>query len=272
MDKVRVLIVDDNVFIRSKLSEFLRRHDGISIIAEASEGNEALAILANTEIDIILLDIVMPKMDGLQMLEEMQKTFTGLISKTIVLTALARDDLIKRVVNLGISYYMVKPINGKTLIAQMQKVIGRPLLSKEQACPIQHTIESINERLSNLLSRIGIPEHMAGYQYLREAIKLVIAKPDVINYIMKELYPEVGRLFATTACNVERDMRNAIQAAWNRGEKDLGKVFGYKAISMEDKPTNKEFILHIVATLNNKGIQRTAFCSDKHDEDMMHSP
>ena len=252
MEGIRVLIVDDNAELRRTLADFLNKQEGISVVAQASNGMEALQQLSEQPVDILLMDIIMPQMDGYALLEELRRRPPEPMPQVIVLTALGRDDFIMRAVELGARYYMVKPFEVQVLAARIREVAGQPIKSLE---PVRvgstgHG-QSLDERLSSLFLTIGIPAHIKGYQFLREAVKMVIDNPDVINRITKELYPGIGRRFNTTASKVERAIRHAIEVAWSRGRiETLNRAFGCKVASKEDKPTNGEFVAMIADKLS----------------------
>ena len=252
MDGIRVLLVDDNAELRRLVAEFLSKQDGITVVGQASNGVEALQCLSEQPVDIMLMDIIMPQMDGYTLLEELRRRPMDSPPQVIVLTALGRDDFIMRAVELGARYYMVKPFEVQVLLSRIREIAGQPVKALE---PVRNMApghgQSLDERLSSLFLTIGIPAHIKGYQFLREAVKMVIENPDVINRITKELYPGIGRRFNTTASKVERAIRHAIEVAWSRGRiETLNRAFGCKVASKEDKPTNGEFVAMIADKLS----------------------
>lgn len=257
MEKTRLLLVEDNVELRRKMAMMLDKEEDCAVVGEAGNGLEALSLLKREPVDIILLDIIMPHMDGYTMLEELRKLHLEPMPKVIVLTALSRDDFIMRAVELGASYYMVKPFEPKVLLSRIRELAGKPGV-KMDTLPIafQEKRQSLDEKLSSLFLTIGIPAHIKGYQFLREAVKMVVENPDVINRITKELYPGIAKRFNTTASKVERAIRHAIEVAWSRGRiETLNTAFGCKVATKEDKPTNGEFIAMIADKLS---MERTA--------------
>ena len=159
-----------------------------------------------------------------------------------MLTGLARDDFIMRAIQLGASYYMVKPFDMNLLYERIVEVAREQPAAVLAAAP-QAADESVDERITNLFLTLGIPAHIKGYQYLREAVRMVLENHDVINRITKELYPGIARKFDTSASKVERAMRHAIEVAWTRGRLDaVNQMYGYRVFAREDKPTNGEFI------------------------------
>jgi len=258
MGDIRVMLVDDNAELRRSIREYMAHQEGVCVAAECANGLEALERLGKTQIDVIVLDIIMPQMDGYSFLEELRAQQAGHTAQVIVVSALGRDDFIMRAVELGAKFYMIKPFEPAVLCTRIREVCGLTTPQPEALRPVmQQAAPSIDEKLAGLFLTIGIPAHIKGYQFLREAVKMVVENPDVINRITKELYPGIGKRFNTSASKVERAIRHAIEVAWSRGRVDtLNKAFGYKVATKEDKPTNGEFIAMIADKLALE--QRTA--------------
>ena len=256
-EPIKLLVVDDNCELRQKMVQVLNSQEEFRVVGEAENGVEALAFLKREPVDVMLLDIIMPHMDGYTLMEELQRQALEVPPRIIVVTALGRDDFIMRAVELGASYYVVKPFEMRVLMDRIRQVVGQPL--HRESLPAIHPADpekSLDEKLSSLFLTIGIPAHIKGYQFLREAVKMVIDNPDIINRITKELYPGIGKHFNTTASKVERAIRHAIEVAWNRGRiESLNATFGCRVCTKEDKPTNGEFIAMIADMLS---LERTA--------------
>ena len=244
MDKIRVMLADDNQSILRLLSDFFARKEDIELVASVSDGTEIMDAVREHAPDILVMDIIMPRMDGFMALEELRQMDEAIRPKVIVLTGLARDDFIMRAIRLGASYYMVKPFDMHLLYSRIVEVAGNVPEAAVAAAPEGAPgEESLDEQITNLFLTLGIPAHIKGYQYLREAVHMVIDNHDVINRITKELYPGVARRFETSASKVERAMRHAIEVAWSRGRLDsVNRMYGYKVFDAMDKPTNGEFI------------------------------
>ncbi len=254
MHSTRILVVDDHASLRKEVAAFLRGQEGIEAVGEAANGVEALKCLAEECFDIMVTDLVMPMMDGYTLLEEMRHAGLQAMPKVIVASALGRDDFVVRAIDLGAMFYMVKPYEPAHLlghIRDLQEGAGKeapPVRRLAAASPNAVTLE---EKLGSLFLTIGIPAHIKGYQFLREGIKMVIERPELINRITKELYPGIAKHFGTSASKVERAMRHAIEVAWNRGRVDtLNAAFGCRVCTPEDKPTNGEFIAMIADKLS----------------------
>jgi len=244
MEKIRLMLADDNLTLRNSLTDYFASQNDIELTRPAANGLEVLDLLEEERPDVLLLDIIMPRLDGMGVLRELSQRADR--PRVIMLTALRSDDIITRAMELGASYYMIKP-------AQPRE-IHRQILSAASCAPAVHipvpesaasaySRWSPDERVANLFLSIGIPAHIKGYQYLREAVRMVIDDHDVINRITKELYPGIARRYGTSSSKVERAMRHAIEVAWNRGRLDsTNQLLGVNLFSERDKPTNGEFI------------------------------
>ncbi len=246
METVRVVIADDNLQLRSLVAEYLKMQDGIEIVALAEDGLETIAAVEEHQPDVLICDLIMPKMDGYAVLERLTAMDADKRPSVIALTALGRDDFIARAVKLGVSYYMVKPIDLAALTQRVFESVGETVRADAIGMPRLSQRDgsvSLEERIANLFLTVGIPAHIKGYQYLREAVRITIENPDVMGRITKELYPGIARRFGTTSSKVERAIRHAIEVAWNRGRIEaLDEAFGRNVCSLDDKPTNGEFI------------------------------
>ena len=251
MEGYRILIVEDHMQSRTEMAEYLRKQEGIALVREAGNGAEALKLLSEEPFEIMITDIIMPQMDGYALLEEMRRRSLPSHPQTIVVSALSRDDFVTRAIELGATFYMVKPFDMRHLMSHIRDLSGGKIKPAGAAAPApresqNRRVQTLDERLGSLFLTIGIPAHIKGYQFLRQAVKMVVEDPDRINRITKELYPGIARHFGTSASKVERAIRHAIEVAWNRGRiETLNTAFGCKVCTPEDKPTNGEFIAMI---------------------------
>ena len=251
MEKIRIFLTDDNDEIRAALHTYLEAQEDMIISGEAANGVEALQRLPECPSDVIILDLIMPQMDGFGVLEQVQRIPPEQRPRVIALTALGREDFIARALRLGVNYYMVKPVEMSQLMdrvrdsaRQMEGVCEEPPELPPPPSP------NVDDRMSNIFLSLGIPAHIKGYQFLREGVRLVIEQPDRINRITKELYPSIARRYATSPSKVERAIRHAIEVAWSRGRvESLNRAFGCRVAIPEDKPTNGEFIALIADKL-----------------------
>ena len=259
MDRVQVLITDDNDEIRAALRDYLESQEDMTVVAEAANGMEAIRLLNEKHVDVMLLDIIMPQLDGYGVLEQMQLLPAENRPRVIALTALSREDFIHRALRLGVDYYMVKPADMQAIAARIRDAARQQDIVSTDPVPFPVASRSIDDRLSNIFLSLGIPAHIKGYQFLREAVKLVLDNPDSINRITKELYPTIARRFGTSASKVERAIRHAIEVGWSRGRvESLNRAFGCRVATPEDKPTNGEFIALIADKLALEEQQRNA--------------
>ena len=251
MEKILIFLTDDNDEIRAALHKYLEAQEDMIISGEAANGVEALQRLPECPSDVIILDLIMPQMDGFGVLEQVQRIPPEQRPRVIALTALGREDFIARALRLGVNYYMVKPVEMSQLMdrvrdsaRQMEGVCEEPPELPPPPSP------NVDDRMSNIFLSLGIPAHIKGYQFLREGVRLVIEQPDRINRITKELYPSIARRYATSPSKVERAIRHAIEVAWSRGRvESLNRAFGCRVAIPEDKPTNGEFIALIADKL-----------------------
>ena len=244
MEKIRVMLADDNQSILRLLTDYLERKPDIEVVAAVSDGAAIVDAIRQFLPDLLVMDVIMPHKDGFMALEEMGRLEVALRPKVIVLTGLSRDDFIMRAIRLGAGYYMVKPFDMHVLYSRIREMAGDEGVVVDVSQPESSSgAESVDEQITNLFLTIGIPAHIKGYQYLREAVRMVLDNHEVINRITKELYPGIARKFDTSASKVERAMRHAIEVAWTRGRLDtVNQMYGYKVFAKDDKPTNGEFI------------------------------
>lgn len=257
--KQKLLIVDDNGELRAQMGKALATMEDIVVVGTAANGMMALDMIVKHKPDIILLDIIMPQLDGFGVIEYLKEQEQ--MPDIIVISALAQESFVLRALEMGVKYYMAKPFEMEALKSRVQDLLllrkgtlpaVRPVKSSYSANLLfsQDLPKSTDEKISTIFITIGIPAHIKGYHFLREAIKMVIQNPDAINRITKELYPGIGKKFNTSASKVERAIRHAIEVAWTRGKiENINQLFGYNVYSRNDKPTNGEFIALIADKL-----------------------
>lgn len=231
MQQITVLVCDDNSDFVNSVVEYFANNERVRIVGTCANGNEAIEQVARLNPDVLLLDLVMPQLDGFSVLERLDKGNT----RIIVVSALNQDIFVLKAMGLGADYFMMKPV---AMSALQDRIIDAKF-------PRTKTVKdkSMDEKLSNIFITVGIPAHIKGYQYLREAIKITVENPDIINCITKRLYPEVADHFNTSPSKVERAIRHAIEVAWNRGKiENINNLFGVRVYGHNEKPTNGEFI------------------------------
>ena len=249
----RILIADPHDDFRELLGDMIDREDGLEVVASAQDGIEALALITETLPDIVLLDIVLPKLDGLGVLQKLPET--GHAPGIIVVSGFFNDAVVSQCSELGAHYFMPKPCDIPALLSRIRQVSSliRPAAPAAGAgIEMQQRQEpSLEAVVTDVIHEIGVPAHIKGYQYLREAIMITINDMDAINAVTKILYPSVAKKFGTTPSRVERAIRHAIEVAWDRGDLEtLQKYFGYTVNSCKGKPTNSEFIAMIADCLS----------------------
>lgn len=249
-DALKVIIADDGYELLNVLEDYLEKKDGIRIISKLSDGEEVLNTLRVTKCDLLLLDIFMPNCDGIKVLEELKnhKDYYQVPKNIIVITAFANEKIMKKVADLGANYFIVKPINFEHLFN-----IINGLKEEEQEAQTTYTLTDeadLDTEITTLLHEIGVPAHIRGYLFIREAIKMVYNRIDILGNITKILYPEIARKFNTTSSRVERAIRHAIEVSWVRGNVDsISEIFSYTISYNKAKPTNSEFIAMIADRL-----------------------
>lgn len=245
--KIRIMIVDDNQeFITNLLSHF-ESNERFEVVAVAKNGIEAVEKFNESKPSVMILDLVMPQADGFSVLESIDKKD----SKIIICSALSQDAFVAKAMALGADYYMTKPVSTENLIKRIDEVMSPASVVKTISTPATSATVTrsmtrngtLDEKISNIFITVGIPAHIKGYHFLREAIKMAIETPEIINSITKRLYPSVAQKFETTSSKVERAIRHAIEVAWNRGKiENINSLFGIRVYSHNEKPTNGEFI------------------------------
>ena len=247
--QIRLLIVDDNAPLAAEISAFMNAQQEIEVVGTAENAREALEMVKLVHPNAIVADLIMPQTDGFFLLEKLSGGEYGPMPKIIMLSAVSSESLYARAIALGATYYMNKPFSMDTLYQRLLDFFDlRKLDIQKQPALVRS--KSLDERITSIFLSIGIPAHIKGYQFLKEAIKLVIKKPEIINSITKQLYPSIARNFETSPSKVERSIRHAIEVAWNRGRiENLNTIFGYNIYTKNDKPTNGEFIALIADRL-----------------------
>lgn len=258
-ERIRVLVVDDNSQMRDMMSECIGMQEFAEVVGEASNGVEALEKLQKLQPDVIILDLIMPMLDGIGVLEKLPELKIRR-PRVIILSAIGHENIIQEAMSLGVEYYMVKPFDMDVLCKRIREMSQERQKSPEtrpfSAPAPKSANRSLDEEITSIFLTIGIPAHIKGYHFLREAVKMVIDDPELINSITKELYPGVARRFNTTASKVERAIRHAIEVAWTRGRiENINTIFGYNIYTKNDKPTNGEFIALVADKLH---IERSA--------------
>ncbi len=255
MEHLDVAIADDNERILDMLEEIINMDKSLQVVGKARNGEEMCQIIKNKEPDVVLLDLIMPKMDGLTVMERVGHDTT--VKKQphfIVVTAVGQERITEDAFDKGANYYIMKPFNNEVLLNRIKTASrvfqNHDRKAEEMIESTQMRQEELVNRVTNMLHEIGIPAHIKGYHYLRDAIMMSVEDMDVLNAITKILYPTVAKKYQTTSSRVERAIRHAIEVAWSRGKLDtLDELFGYTVSNGKGKPTNSEFIALIADTI-----------------------
>lgn len=256
MNEINVAIADDNERILDLLGDMIDADKELKLVGKANNGEDAYEMIRQKQPDVVLLDLILPKMDGLSVMDQVNNDQE--LRKHpdfIVITAIGQERITEDAFKKGASYYILKPFHNDTVIKRiknagenMTKNI-KPVAKEGSVLPAQPQMQ-LENRVTDMIHEIGIPAHIKGYHYLRDAIIMAVEDMDVLNAITKVLYPTVAKMHQTTASRVERAIRHAIEVAWSRGKLDtLDHLFGYTVSTGKGKPTNSEFIALIADTI-----------------------
>ena len=250
-EKISVIIVDDNEKVIENIDSALSKDTAIQIIGKAKNGQEAYELIRKSTPDVVILDLIMPKMDGLSLMNKVNEDGAMIKMPVFIITsAISNENVIQDAFGYGAGYYLLKPFETNMIadrvkgvksynkrIPETKKIIGAGEDRK-------HFMErNIENDVTSIIHDVGVPAHIKGYQYLREAIIMSVNDNEMLNSITKILYPSIAKKFQTTSSRVERAIRHAIEVAWNRGRMDtIDELFGYTINAEKGKPTNSEFI------------------------------
>lgn len=256
MEKISVVLVDDNKDLIQLMKDYFEEQNDIQVIGNAYNGKECLELLEKVEPDVLVLDIIMPHIDGLAVLQEIRHMHLKKVPNVIMLTAFGQEEVMKKAVDFGASYFILKPFDLNNLAEQIRSVAGKQsnISSDSGSGNIQNNQRqekrNLESEITSIIHEIGVPAHIKGYMYLREAITMVYNDIELLGSITKVLYPDIAKTFNTTASRVERAIRHAIEVAWNRGNIDsIVALFGYTINNSKAKPTNSEFIAMVADRL-----------------------
>ena len=251
MERIHVIVADDNEIMRESLKDILETDPQIIVDGVAMNGKITLEMIKDKQPDVVVIDLVMPQIDGIGVMERVKDEVKNLPKKpaVIVVSGSGEQDMMEDAFQAGASYYIMKPFDRIDIIQRIKRVasigtqkglIGKKAPVYENKCAAVHNLES---DVTNIIHEIGVPAHIKGYQYLRDAIMMSVNDPEMLNSITKLLYPTIAKNHKTTPSRVERAIRHAIEVAWSRGKMDtIDELFGYTVSNGKGKPTNSEFV------------------------------
>lgn len=249
MEKLNVAIADDNERMLRLLENIVSDDEELEVVGTAKDGEEAFRIIKEKQPDVMLLDIVMPKLDGLEVLDKVNQDHSmKKVPSFIMISAIGQERITEDAFEKGADYYIMKPFDNDMVLNRIKHIKQRRDIQDNRKVNAYEKVESISEEtleteVTDIIHEVGVPAHIKGYQYLREAIIMSVQDMDMLNSITKILYPSIAKKFDTTPSRVERAIRHAIEVAWSRGKMDtIDEMFGYTISNGKGKPTNSEFI------------------------------
>ncbi|MGM9936574.1 MAG: sporulation transcription factor Spo0A [Candidatus Ornithomonoglobus sp.] len=254
MENVSVLIVDDDEKYAKELEDYFKSTNDIDCAGIAADGVEAMGMIEETKPDVVLLDAILPKLDGIGVLRRISSSDMKKKPIFIMNTASTLGSLFEVAARYGASYFMIKPQSEESMCGVIRDLCGvkktHEAVVPESVGDTKYDLESL---VTEYIHELGVPAHIKGYHYLRTAIMMVVKDMDLLNYITKELYPEIAKAYQTTSSRVERAIRHSIEVAWTRGKpQTMEEVFGYTINTGKGKPTNSEFIAMVADRIRLK--------------------
>ena len=257
-EKIKIFIADDNTEFVSTLVTYLERQEDMEVVGTARDGSEAIDKIVDSNPDVAILDVIMPQLDGLGVLEEMNEKL-DLLPICIMLSAVGQDKVTSKAMSLGAQYYVIKPFEMDVLAKRIRELVRNqvPVAVTTGVKEVKNTYVKLEDNklnleveVTNIIHDVGVQAQIKGYLYLRDGIMLAVKNSDIINQVTKQLYPDLAKKYKTTPSRVERAIRHAIEVAWNRGQIEaMESIFGYTISSNRGKPTNSEFIAMIADKL-----------------------
>ncbi|BDF68522.1 sporulation transcription factor Spo0A [Pseudoflavonifractor phocaeensis] len=245
MDKKKVLVADAGEEFRRLLVETIDAENDLTVVGDTGDGEEALSLCDKRQPDVVVMDMILAKVDGVELLSALESRNPR--PKVLVISSFASGSVADLAAAKGADYFMMKPCKTGSVVERIRQVTS---MARADTAETERRGQSLEGTVTGIIHEIGVPAHIKGYQYLREAIMIAVEDMDVINAVTKVLYPEVAKRFGTTASRVERAIRHAIEVAWDRGDLEtLQKYFGYTVSNAKGKPTNSEFIAMIADRL-----------------------
>ena len=250
MEKLNIAIADDNALMVQLLDQIVSSDEELRVVGKAGNGEELIDIIREKKPDVVLMDIMMPKLDGLAVLDRVNHEPEMKKPAFIVISAVGQEKTTEDAFELGADYYILKPFDRDTVLKRIKRARvkrpGFPVKIKAAETNVnekEYLERNLETDVTNIIHEVGVPAHIKGYQYLRDAIIMSVTDMEMLNSITKILYPTIAKQHQTTPSRVERAIRHAIEVAWSRGKMDtIEELFGYTVSGGKGKPTNSEFI------------------------------
>lgn len=244
--KIRIYLADSDTEELEKMVEYFKSQPQFELVGQGSSGDTVLDEVFGIRPDVLVTEVLLSGMDGFKVMESLKRELGLRTPKVVFVSNLTHAGFISKAMKEGASYFMVKPVSYENL--------------RERICDLSNPVVNaegdklLDEKIANIFISIGIPAHIKGYHFLREAVKLAVVEPDIISSITKKLYPTIAEKFATSSSKVERGMRHAIEVAWNRGKiENINNLFGLQIYGANEKPTNGELIALIADKMIMEG-------------------
>lgn len=244
-DPIRVAIADDNREFCGLLQQYLIEQGDFAVVGVVHDGAQALDLVFRAQPDVLILDVIMPHLDGIGVLERLGGLGLDRRPKVVMLTAFGHEHITQRAVELGADYYILKPFGLEVLADRVRQLCATEYRSPAKG-PVRVVARRLDQEVTSIIRDVGVPAHIKGYLYLREAILMVVERIDLLGAVTKELYPNVAIKYRTTPSRVERAIRHAIEVAWEKTDAPaLTKTLGLPTGGRRSRPTNSEFIAAI---------------------------
>ena len=254
--KISVLLADTSEDFRQMVSRLVERENDMALVGAADNGEQALALVRDLDPDVLVTDVILPKADGLAVLQKLQEEHRH--TRAVVVSGFYTQQVLSEASELGAAYYLPKPCTPELLVSRIRQA-AQPRTQSHPNAPVRPGEPDLETMVTDIIHEIGVPAHIKGYQYLREAIILTVGDMEIINAVTKVLYPAVAKKFGTTPSRVERAIRHAIEVAWDRGDiETLQRIFGYTVSNGKGKPTNSECIAMIADSISLRKKQMAA--------------
>ena len=241
-EPIKIILADDSMDFCEMLPKQLENYTGIQVVGKVQDGQELLTQIWEKQPDMIVVDAMLSKKDGLSVIRALQEAHLKKMPSVFVVSSFSSERMMAEAMALKVSYFTIKPCDLADLARRIAAHNTVMPVFNDPGKNLPPEVE-LEMRVTNIIHDIGVPAHIKGYQYLREAIIMTVKDMDIINAITKVLYPTVAKRYKTTSSRVERAIRHAIEVAWDRGDVEvLNGFFGYTVSNVKGKPTNSEFI------------------------------